>query len=220
MENYNTIIWDMDGTLLDTLDDLTDSVNASLIMFNLPVRTISEVRGFVGNGVMRLLELSVPSGKQHPQFDDIFSYFKDYYEKNSRNKTKPYSGLEKLLSELKEQGYRMAIVSNKIEAAVKELTELYFKDTINVAIGDTEENRRKPFPDMVLKAMRLLNAEKESTVYIGDTEVDIATAENTGIDYICVSWGFREKQELMNAGAKNIIDTPEELKGVLAKHFY
>lgn len=215
MSKYKSIIWDMDGTLLDTLDDLTDSVNEALKEFQLPARTRSEIRSYVGNGVLRLLELSVPNGKEHPQFEDIFSFFKSRYVLNCRNKTKPYDGLEKLLFELKSKRYRMAIVSNKIDSAVKELSELYFNDSIDVAIGDSEGHRRKPFPDNLLEAMLLMEANKESTVYIGDTEVDIATAENSGIDYICVSWGFRNKKELQASGAKLIVDTPEELASVL-----
>lgn len=216
MRKYNTIIWDMDGTLLDTLDDLTDSVNEALKEFQLPVRTRIDIRSFIGNGVLRLVELSVQEGKNHPQFEEIFSFFKSRYAMNCRNKTRPYDGLEEILNELKNQGYRMAIVSNKIDSAVKELAELYFKDTINTAIGDSEGLRRKPYPDKVFAALELMDANKETTVYIGDTEVDIATAENAGIDCICVSWGFRNRQELQLAGAKLIADTPEELARILA----
>ena len=205
----------MDGTLLDTLDDLTDSVNAALTEFRLPVRTRDEIRRFVGNGVLRLVERSVPEGPQQPQFKEIFSFFKSHYATNCRNKTRPYDGLEKALPELKAHGYRMAIVSNKIDSAVKELAELYFGDTINIAIGDTEGKRNKPYPDMVYDAMSLLDAKQESTVYIGDTEVDMATAKNAGLDCISVSWGFRDKQELQEIGAKLIVDTPEELINVM-----
>ncbi len=215
MSKYNVIIWDMDGTLLDTLDDLTGSVNAALTEFALPVRTRDEIRRFVGNGVLRLVERSVPEGRQQAQFEEIFSFFKNHYAKNCRNKTKPYDGLEKALPELKAHGFKMAIVSNKIDFAVKELAELYFGDTINIAIGDTEGKRNKPYPDMVFEAMKLLDAKTESTVYIGDTEVDMATAENSGLDCISVSWGFRDKKELQSRGAKLIVDTPEELTGVL-----
>jgi len=216
MSKYNTIIWDMDGTLLDTLDDLTDSVNAALTEFHLPVRTRDEIRRFVGNGVRRLVERSVPDGRQQAQFEEIFSFFKNHYAINCRNKTKPYDGLEKVLPEFKAQGFKMAIVSNKIDFAVKELAELYFGNTINVAIGDTEGKRNKPYPDMVFEAMHLLGAQTETTVYIGDTEVDMETAENAGLSCISVSWGFRDRQELKAIGAKLIVDTPKELAGVLA----
>lgn len=215
MSKYNTIIWDMDGTLLNTLDDLADSVNTALAEFGQPLRTRSEIRSFIGNGVMRLVELSVPGGKKHPQFEEIFSFFKSFYDHNYTNKTKPYAGLDKVLPELKKRGYRMAIVSNKVDSALKKLADQYFFDTINIAIGDSEGFRRKPYPDKVFEALRRLSATPDQTVYIGDTEVDIATAENAGIDCICVSWGYRDRQELLCSGAKVIVDTPEELAELL-----
>lgn len=215
MSKYKAIIWDMDGTLLDTLDDLKDSMNAALTEFGLPQRTRDEIRSSVGNGIMRLVELSVPGGKEHSQFEEIFSFFKEHYGKNCRNKTKAYDGLEKLLPELKAGGLRMAIVSNKIDSAVKELAGIYFGETIDVAIGETIGNRKKPYPDMVIEAMRILNAESGDTVYIGDSEVDLKTAKNSGLDCISVSWGFRSKQELQALGAKTIVDKPEELADFL-----
>jgi phosphoglycolate phosphatase len=217
MSKYKAIIWDMDGTLLNTLDDLTDSVNAALTEFRLPVRTRDEIQRFVGNGIMKLVERSVPDGKEQAKFEEIFSFFKNHYDKNCRNKTKPYDGLEKVLPELKAQGYRMAIVSNKIDSAVKELAESYFGETIDTAIGETEGKRSKPYPDMVFEAMRILDVKTEESVYIGDSEVDLKTAENSGLDCISVSWGFRSKQELQTFGAKTIIDTPEELAEFLKR---
>lgn len=215
MSKYDTIIWDMDGTLLDTLDDLADSVNAALKEFHLPVRTRDEIRSFIGNGIIRLLELSVPDGKQHPQFEEILTFFKSYYAKNTCNKTKPYMELDKTLAELKSRGYRMAIVSNKIDSAVKVLAEQFFKDIMDAAIGNSEGLRRKPFPDEVFEALRILGADTKTTVYIGDTEVDIETAENSGMDCICVSWGYRDRQELLAAGARVIVSSPEELTELL-----
>ena len=216
MSNYKTIIWDLDGTLLDTLDDLMDSVNAALAEYNLPLRTRQEIRSFVGNGVLRLLELSVPDGKQHPQFEEIFAFFNKHYAKNAQNKTRPYTGIETVLKALKNKGYKMAIATNKVDYAAQELTELYFKDTIDVTIGDSEKIRRKPYPDKVFEAIRMLNAEKESSVYIGDSDVDLETAKNAEIDCICVSWGFRDKEDLVAKGAKVIADTMEELLCILA----
>ena len=216
MNKYKTIIWDLDGTLLDTLDDLMDSVNAALAEFGLPLRTKTEIRSFVGNGVLRLLELSVPNGKLNPQFDKIFAFFNKHYAKNNQNKTRPYDGVQKLLSELKDKGYKMAIATNKVDYAAQELTELYFKDAIDVTIGDSEGIRRKPHPDKVFEAIKQLNADKESSVYVGDSEVDIETACNAGIDIICVSWGFRDKEDLIANGAERIADTMEELLGILA----
>ena len=219
MSKYNTIIWDMDGTLLDTLDDLADSVNAALAEYHLPLRTRDEIRSFIGNGVNQLLNLSVPGGKQHPQFDEILSFFKSHYTKNSSNKTKPYDGLNKVLPELKHLGYRMAIVSNKIDPAVKSLAEQFFEGTMDAAIGNSEYLRRKPFPDEVFEALRILGVEKDMAVYIGDTEVDIATARNAEMDCICVSWGYRDRSELEAAGAKIIADAPEELTQILGELF-
>lgn len=215
MSKYNTIIWDMDGTLLDTLDDLTDSVNTALKEFHLPARTKDEIRSFIGNGIYRLLELSVPGGTRHPQFDEILGFFKTFYADNSSKKTRPYEGLDRALNELKKRGCRMAVVSNKIDSAVKALAELFFEGKMDAAIGNTESLRRKPYPDEVFEALRILDASKESAVYIGDTEVDIETAANAGIDCICVSWGYRDRSELLSRGARVIADTPEELTKIL-----
>ena len=211
MSKYKNIIWDMDGTLLNTLDDLTDSVNAALAEFHLPAKSKSEIRSYIGNGILRLVELSVPNGRQEPQFQRIFTFFKNHYSKNCYHKTKPYDGLQNILAQLKAQGYRMAIVSNKADSEVKRLAQLYFKDAIRIATGEAAEIRKKPAPDMVLEAMRLLDANRETTVYIGDSEVDLATAQNTDIDCLSVSWGFRDKQDLQAAGAKLIFNTPTEL---------
>lgn len=205
----------MDGTLLDTLDDLSDSVNAALSAFHLPKKEKKEVRSFVGNGVLRLMELSVPSGKMNPAFNEIFSFFKEHYAKNSHHKTKPYDGLEKVLTQLKDLGYRMAVVSNKPDKIVKDLTRLYFGDIIDAAIGESAGINKKPAPDTVFEAMRLLDAARETTIYIGDSEVDIATARNAGIDCLSVAWGFRDKSYLQMSGAKRIIDQPEEVIGFL-----
>ncbi len=211
MRKYKTIIWDMDGTLLDTLDDLSDSVNAALREFQLPEKEKIEVRSYVGNGILRLMELCVPGGKLCPEFEKIFLFFKTHYAKNSRNKTKPYGGLERVLHQLKIQGYQMAIVSNKADYIVKELAQLFFQDTIDIAIGESVGINKKPNPDTVFEAMRLLNANKETTIYIGDSEVDITTAKNAGIDCLSVAWGFRDNLYLQISGATHIIDKPKEI---------
>ncbi|NLV86231.1 MAG: HAD family hydrolase [Clostridiales bacterium] len=211
MEKYSTIIWDMDGTLLDTLDDLSDSVNEALFKFSQPLRTKQEIRSFVGNGVLRLLELSVPDGKNNPLFDDIFEYFKLCYEKNQSNKTKPYEGLDILLPRLLAGGYKMAIVSNKIDPAVKDLANLHFPRLMQAAIGEQAGMKRKPADDMVNEALRLLGSSKQEAIYIGDTEVDIETAKNSRLDFVCVSWGFRDRKQLEDAGAEKIFDRAEEL---------
>lgn len=211
MVKYDAIIWDMDGTLLDTLDDLTDSVNFALAAFSQPLRTRQEIRAFIGNGVGRLLELSVPGGRENPQFAEIFSVFQNRYDLSCNDKTRPYAGLDTLLPELKHRGFRMAIVSNKVDSALKELAELYFKGLMELAIGDAEGLRRKPHPDKLLDALETMGVAKDRAVYIGDTEVDLQTAENAEVDCICVSWGYRDRPALLDAGARVIIDSPEAL---------
>ncbi len=211
MQKYDAIIWDMDGTLLDTLDDLTDSVNFALAAFSQPLRTREEIRAFIGNGVARLLELSVAGGRENPQFTEIFSVFQNRYDRSCNEKTRPYAGLDTLLAELNRRGFRMAIVSNKVDSALKELAELYFKGLMEQVLGDTEGARRKPHPDKLLKVLETMDVAKDRAVYIGDTEVDLQTAENAGVDCICVGWGYRDRPALLEAGAKLIIDKPEEL---------
>lgn len=215
MSKYNTVIWDMDGTLLDTLDDLADGVNEAMTKFCMPLRTRDEIRSFIGNGARKLLELSVPGGTQNPLYGDALNFFLGFYAENCRKKTKPFDGLEKLLPELNEHAFKMAIVSNKTDSEVKALARLYFKDTLHVAIGDADGVRRKPYPDTVFKALSQLDAQSASTVYIGDTEVDIATAKNAGLDCISVSWGYRSREELTAAGATVIAATPDELGKLL-----
>lgn len=212
MKKYKTVIWDLDGTLLDTLDDLKDSVNTSLEEYGYPARTKQEIRSFVGNGIRKLVELSVPNGENNPDFDKIFKFFKLHYEKNCNNKTKAYDGIIPLLNKLKEDGISMAIVSNKSDFAVKELADIYFKEFISSAIGESDNIRRKPYPDSVFKAVKELGADKASCVFIGDSEVDIKTAENSGIDCLSVSWGFRTEEQLIKNGAAKVIATPKELE--------
>lgn len=215
MKRYQTIIWDLDGTLLDTLEDLCDSVNEALSVFNLPIKTKKQIRSYVGNGILRLIELAVPDGKHHPHFEEIYGFFKQHYAENCCNKTKPYEGIESILNRLKKCGIQMAIVSNKVDSAVKDLAKIHFKDTISVAIGETEGMEKKPAPDSVFAAMALLGATPDSTVYIGDSEVDVATAANAGIDGLCVSWGFRDKSDLQAVKPAFIADTLAELEDYL-----
>ncbi len=211
MQKYRSIIWDMDGTLLDTLSDIVESVNATMRAFSLPEHTRNKVRDSVGNGITRLVELTVPGGKLHAQFEKIEVFFVEHYGRNSRNLTLPYDGLLPLLQSCADAGVRMGIVSNKGDHIVKELAKLYFPGLIGVAIGASAGVRLKPEPDMVYEAMRVLGTEKETTVYIGDSEVDVKTALNAGLDCVAVDWGFRDKEILRNAGAMVILHTPQEL---------
>lgn len=210
-KKYRTVIFDLDGTLLDTLEDLKNSVNAALRRYNCKERSLDEVRSFVGNGIRKLMERSVTDGVDHPEFEHIFEAFVQDYENNCRIMTKPYDGISAMLTVLKDQSYQIAIVSNKADFAVKELNEFFFQEFNFPAFGENEVQKRKPSPDMLLNIMREFGAEKETTVYIGDSEVDIQTAENAGVDCISVLWGFREKKFLQENGAKMFAQTPAEL---------
>lgn len=209
---YTTVVFDLDGTLLNTLDDLAASVNYALRENGLPLRTIDEVRRFIGNGVRILIHRSVPAGTPEDLYEATFKSFENHYRKNSRNMTAPYTGVRELLRDLKAKGYKLAIVSNKIDFAVKDLREEFFKDVIEVAIGDSPDTNNKPEPDMVFKALKILGEKVDNAVYVGDTDVDLETAKNAGMNCISVSWGFRTRGELEGYKAKMIADVPEEIK--------
>ncbi|MBE6931829.1 MAG: HAD family hydrolase [Ruminococcaceae bacterium] len=210
---YNAIIWDLDGTLLDTLGDLAASVNAALTKNGCPTRSIDEVRRFVGNGVENLMRRAMPEGREDVEFDRLFADFRAHYALHSNDTTSPYPGVIPALLQLKHQGIKMAVVSNKLDSAVKSLCLLHFGDLIDVAIGEREGVRRKPAPDSVLQAMELLGT--TDAVYIGDSEVDIATAKNAELPCICVSWGFRSEETLRHAGAEKIAPDAEALMKLL-----
>lgn len=206
-----TIIFDLDGTLLNTLNDLKESTNFALEKYGHPSRTIEEVRNFVGNGVKRLIELAVPKGMNELSFEQCLSDFKQHYKQNMYNSTAPYEDILELLDRLDDEGIQIAVVSNKFDAAVKELCKKYFVNRIEVAIGESQNIRKKPAPDSVFEAMKLLNAHKESTLYVGDSDVDIQTAKNAGLRSVGVSWGFRDEELLKSEGANYIIHKPLEL---------
>lgn len=212
-KSYNTVIFDMDGTLLNTLEDLTDSVNAALAAFGRPERTIEEVRQFVGNGVLRLMELAVPEGKAAPDFQAIYEWFKHYYSEHSQIKTRPYDGMPELVAELSRRGIKMAIVSNKFHDAVCDLSRMYFGDMLPVSIGENEAAgiRKKPAPDTVYEALKCLGSDGSRAVYVGDSEVDYATSINAGLDCILVSWGFRDRELLESFHPKAVVDSPSEI---------
>lgn len=216
-QNIDTVIFDMDGTVLDTLQDLADAVNVALRAFDMPERTIDEVRSFVGNGVKRLLELSVPGGFTNPRFEEVFAKFREYYGVHCNDKTKAYDGILPLLRELEKEGYALAIVSNKLDSAVKELNEIYFEGIVKVAIGEVEGIAKKPAPDMVEKALRELGKTKETAVYVGDSDVDLMTAKNAGLPCISVLWGFREEGFLKEQGAQYFARTPAEIPKLIGE---
>lgn len=216
MMNYNTLIFDLDGTLLNSLDDLVDSVNHALGKLNYPLRSKDEICSFIGNGIEKLIELSLPDITSYDKFAECLFLFKSHYSKNLRNKTKPYDGIMELLKYLKENKYKMAIVSNKFQDGVTELNDYYFSKYIQVAIGKSSEIRKKPYPDTVLKAINDLDSLKDKCLYIGDSEVDFETAKNSKIDFAGVSWGFRDKKVLEDLGADYIINTPNDLISILS----
>ena len=215
MKRYDTVIFDLDGTLLNTLEDLADAVNAVMRANAYPERTLDEVRRFVGNGIRRLVEQAVPEGVCGEIFERVFEEFRTYYTEHCQIKTRAYNGVMELLEALKEKGYAMAIVSNKNHAAVCELNDIYFKKDISVAIGQKDGIRKKPAPDTVFQALKELGVSGERAVYVGDSEVDFMTAENSCMDCVLVSWGFRTKEELADCTPKAMIDRPEELLQVL-----
>ena len=214
--NIKTIIFDLDGTLLNTLDDLSSSVNYALRQHGLAERSQAEVRQFLGNGIRRLIEQSVPAGTDEQKTEDVFQTFRSHYLEHSLDQTRPYDGIEDLLHQLNDMKVATAIVSNKLDPAVKELHQHFFSDTIQVAIGETKTIRRKPAPDMVDECIRLLGCDRQTCLYVGDSEVDLQTARNAGLPCLSVSWGFRDKKQLIEAGATTIIDRPDELIDILA----
>ena len=217
---YNTFIFDLDGTLLDTLQDLADSVNYALRQHHMPEHSIDNVRQFVGNGVRRLMEQAIPDGAANPDFEATFATFRQYYMLHSLDTTKPYDGIPELIHELKQHGCQLAVVSNKMMAATQQLVAHFFPE-IDVAIGEHEAEgiRKKPAPDTVIAALQQLevgqqpkaNSQKPKAVYVGDSDVDIATAHNAGLPCISVLWGFRNRDFLQAHGATTFVEKPADI---------
>lgn len=209
--NYKLAIFDLDGTILNTLEDLADSTNYALSVNGMPERTIDEVRRFVGNGIHKLIERAVPQGSTEEQVEQVFVTFKEYYKDHCAVKTRPYDGIMELLKTLKENGTLTAVVSNKGDFAVQILCKDYFPGLFDFAVGERAGIRRKPAPDSVLAVLEQFQIPKEEAVYIGDSEVDIQTAKNAGMKEIAVTWGFRPEKFLKENGADCIVHTPEKL---------
>lgn len=207
------VIFDLDGTLLNTLDDLADSTNYALSRFGYPTRTIDEVRQFVGNGVAKLIERAISEGKNNPNFEKCLAIFKENYAQNMYNKTAPYNGIIEMLSNLKSKGIKIAVVSNKFDLAVKELCKKYFEGFIDFAAGENEAQgiRKKPAPDTVISVLNEFNFAPEDAVYVGDSDVDIMTAKNSKMPCISVTWGFRDEKFLLENGATILINAPSEI---------
>jgi len=215
MKTFDTYIFDLDGTLLNTLDDLAAAVNHALRQCDMPARSIDEVRRFVGNGVRLLMVRAVPDGERNPRFEEAFGAFRAYYQAHAADHTRPYLGIIDTLRELRARGKRLAVVSNKFHAATQELVARFFGDVITVAIGENEAAgiRKKPASDTVNEALAQLGADRRGAVYVGDSDVDIMTARNSGLPCISVLWGFRDKAFLMKNGATECIGSPAELLG-------
>jgi phosphoglycolate phosphatase len=213
MQQYHTYIFDLDGTLLDTLDDLAAAVNYALRSYGMPEHSREDVRRFVGNGVRMLMIRAIPDGERNPQFEEVFSTFRQYYLEHSLDRTRPYDGIPEMLARLKQRGCRLAVVSNKFDAATKELCRHFFADTIEVAVGEHEAEgiRKKPAPDTVNEALSQLGVDRLDAVYVGDSDVDLQTARNAGLPCISVLWGFRDKDFLLANGATTFIISPKEL---------
>lgn len=213
---YEAILFDLDGTLLNTLEDLKDSCNAALEACGYAPRTLDEVRRFVGNGVGLLIRRALPEGVGEEEWARCLALFKAHYQNNLDNKTRPYPGIEQALDALLARGYRIGVVSNKFDAAVKALCAHHFP-RIQVAVGEREGVRKKPAPDSALAAAQALGVQPASALYVGDSEVDIQTARNAGMDCLSVDWGFRPEAVLREAGATRIIHSPGALLDAIEK---
>lgn len=208
------VIFDLDGTLLNTLTDLSASVNYTLERFGFPLRSAREVRSYLGNGIRALVEKSLPADKKD-MTDECLKVFKDYYDIHKDDNTAPYDGIVDMLRSVKAAGLKTAIVSNKYDAAVQYLKDVTFSGLIDFAVGEGNGIAAKPAPDGVWLALKKLNAVKEESVYVGDSEVDLMTAENSGLKCVAVTWGFRDREVLILRGAKNVIDAPDRLASLL-----
>lgn len=208
---YDAVIFDLDGTLTDTLEDLKNSVNFAMREFGFPERTTDEVRSFVGNGVKRLIDLSVPENTSDEVSAECLSVFKSFYKDNSLVSTKPYDGIIPMLEKLKKDGVKTAVVTNKMHEAAVDIVNLFFGELIDVTIGQIDGVAQKPQPDGIYSALEKLGVSKEKSIYVGDSEVDCITAKNAGIPCIGVTWGFRDREILVGNGADFIINFPEEI---------
>ena len=212
---YKIAIFDMDGTILDTLLDLTNSINYATKNNDFPVHTIDEVKSFVGNGLGVLVDKACPVGTSEEMKQKVFNDFKIYYKEHSADNTKPYAGINDLIKELRASGCLTAVVSNKQNKAVLELVDKYFEGLFDVAVGETTGIPRKPAPDSVNNILKQTGIDKKDAVYIGDSDVDIMTARNAGLDSIIVTWGFRDENFLQEKGAKTIVHSTAEIKEII-----
>lgn len=204
------ILFDLDGTLLNTLEDLTDSVNYALAQYDCPPRTVEDIRNFIGNGARKLIERSLPGRENDPDVDEVLATYQAYYKTHSQIKTRPYDGIIEALGEIREK-YPVAIVSNKPDAPTKLLCKEFFGDIY--ARGESSDCPRKPAPDMLQKAMQIIGV--DTCIYVGDSEPDILTAKNLGVKCLSVLWGFRDRKTLEAAGGTHFCDDPRRLPEIL-----
>lgn len=212
---YNTAIFDLDGTILDTLEDLKISINFALTQCGMPERTIDEVRAFVGNGIRLLTERSVTKNAFPDEVEAVFSAFNKHYALHCTDHTKPYEGISGMLLSLRSEGIKTAVVSNKADYAVKILCEQYFGSLFDYAVGARDGVRKKPYPDAVNAVLENFGTDAECAVFIGDSDVDVKTAQNAGVDCIAVDWGFRSRKVLTDAGAEIIVSSPAALTDII-----
>lgn len=208
---YDTYIFDLDGTLLNTLNDLADSCNYALRSYGFPEHSVDDVRRFVGNGVRLLMCRAIPDGDNNPKFEDCYACFREHYLHHNLDTTAPYPGIMDMIKALNANGKHIAVVSNKFYEATRALVRHFFGEEISVAIGERPDIHKKPAPDTVNEALRQLGVGREGAVYIGDSDVDIDTARNSGMPCISVLWGFRDKEFLLEHGATTLVSAPDEI---------
>lgn len=214
-KKYKMLIFDMDGTILYTLEDLKNATNYALLKHGLPERTLEEVRRFVGNGIHNLIERAVPVGTSEEQIEAVFQTFGIYYKQHCMDTTRPYEGIVELLQAVRARGYLTSVVSNKVDSAVQDLVQDFFSGLFDYALGEQAGRKKKPAPDSVYDVMRKYELEKDEVVYIGDSDVDFATAKNAEVDCILVEWGFRDRKYLETLGASTFAEKPEDILTIL-----
>ena len=208
---YDAVFFDLDGTVVDSLQDIADAVNYTMRHFGLPEHSAAQLKPHLGWGVGPLMRSILPAGTTDARREEILAFYRPYYAAHAGDKSRPFEGVRPMMAQLKANGLALCILSNKPDSAVQPLAERYFADLVCLAVGEVEGVRRKPCPDMLQAAADRLGFDLRRCLYVGDSEVDIDTAKNAGVDCVCVSWGFRSREELIRAGATDIIDAPEAL---------
>ena len=207
---YDAIFFDLDGTVADSLQDIVDAINHTMRHFHLPEHTTGQLRPKLGWGVGHVMQTLFPDASE-ARIQELLAHYKPYYAEHAADKTKPFDGIPETLRRLRDMGLPLAIISNKPDSAVRPIARRFFEDLVDLSVGELDGVRRKPSPDMLQSAADRLGVALQRCLYVGDTQVDIDTGINAGIDCVCVTWGFRTREELVQAGAQYIIDRPEQL---------